>query len=201
MSRPLGATKTVVGPGAVYTGSRPRCRRSTSRPRSPRSGRTARRRSCRTAGCGATAASSTAARARCSSPSRPCASATPRRCRRPLGEDRDPALLPGPRVPGGLADPRPDHRAGRRPARVGLRRRRARRARRRCRSPALRATRRGSCCRSSQGGRADPAPALPGPARRALPAVRALREPLKRVRVRRASPRYSRSSWSQSLSR
>ena len=82
VTSPLLTDTTVVGAGGVNPGSSPRRRTSTCRRRSARSGRTARRSSCRAAGCARTSASSTPRRARCSSPSSACASPTSRRCRR-----------------------------------------------------------------------------------------------------------------------
>ena len=65
----LGAHTSVIGAGAIQAWVRSSTATSISRPRSARSGPTARRRSCRAAGCGPTSASSTLARAPCSSPS------------------------------------------------------------------------------------------------------------------------------------
>ena len=62
-------TRPSSAPAPCTPGSAPRRRTSTCRRRSARSGPTARRRSCRAAGCAPTSASSTRARARRSSPS------------------------------------------------------------------------------------------------------------------------------------
>ncbi len=79
--RAAGGRQTVIGAGYV----RAWVKSPTPQRRPPghdhaRSGPTARRRSCRAAGCGPTSASSTPPRARRSSPSSACASATSRRC-------------------------------------------------------------------------------------------------------------------------
>ena len=102
---------------------------STSRPRSPRSGPTARRRSCRAAGCARAARKLDARKSTLLEPvpslRRADAAPLPRG---PLGEGDGPALLPGPRLPGRVAAPRHARRAARRPARVGVRRARSRAA-------------------------------------------------------------------------
>ena len=86
VTAPLAADTAVVGGGALEAWIRSLgAAASTSRPRSPRSGPTARRRSCRAAGCARARASSTRAGARCSSRSRACAAGTTRRCRRAAG--------------------------------------------------------------------------------------------------------------------
>ena len=84
-----------------------------------------------------------------------------------------PALLRGPRVPGRLADPRDDRGARRRPAGLGVRRDlAARRPRRRVASPTRARCRRAWSCPVVPGvGVPTGAAALPGPARRALPAL------------------------------
>ena len=113
-----------------------RSRTSTSRRRSPRSGRTARRPSSRAAGCAPRCASSTSKK---STPLEPVLSLREKDVKADAeGQVRqgdDPALLPGAPVPRGLADPR--HRSPPRTAtsRSGRSRRPTRRAPRRSRSP------------------------------------------------------------------
>ena len=148
--RPAGARhRPSSAPAPSTRGSSSSAPTSTCRRRSPRSARTARRRSCRTAGCARACASSTAARARCSRrvPSLTQRDAAPLpkgRC----DEGHDPALLPGPRLPQGVADPGDGRGAGRRPADLVVRRdaSRARRATRRL--ARSKRCRRGCCCRS-----------------------------------------------------
>ena len=110
------------------SGCAPRRPTSTCRPRSARCGPTARRPSCRTAGCGRASASSTPPK---STPLEPVLSLRAVRrvadAERPLRQGHDPALLRGPRLPRRLAHPGDDRRAERRPADLVVRRDAARR--------------------------------------------------------------------------
>ena len=120
---PSAATRSCSVPAPCRRGSRRRPRTSTSRSRSRRCGPTARRRSSRTAGCGPASASSTHARARCSSPvptfrARDVAPLP----EGPLHQGDGAAVLRGPRVSGGVSDPDHDRGAEREPAGVELRR-------------------------------------------------------------------------------
>ena len=96
----------------------------------------------------------------------------------PLRQGHDPALLRGPRLPQGLADPGDDRRAGRRPAGLGVRRGRAHQARPTvavAHSPKMPSR---LLLPVVPGVEAPTgAAALPGPARRAVPRLRAVHEP------------------------
>ena len=152
-------------PARCTRGSRPRCRRSTSRPRSPRSGPDGKETFVQN---GWLRSDGRKLDRRKSTLLEPVPTLRERDAAplpaRPLGEGRDPALLPGPRVPQGLADPRRRSRApgGDQPVWAfadadaeghgdGADR------------PLAGATRRGSCCRSSRGSaRRPPLPPCPG---------------------------------------
>ena len=117
-TRPSSAPARVHAVGPLLDAATSTCRR-----RSPRSGPTARRPSCRAAGCGPTSASSTRRRARLLEPVLEPPQARRRAAAgRPLRQGHDPALLPGPRLPGRVAHPRHDLGARRRPADLGVRR-------------------------------------------------------------------------------
>ena len=113
----------MIGAGAVHAlGPLLDARTSTCRRRSARSGPTARRRSCRAAGCAATSASSTAKK---STPLEPVLSLR-RSDVSPLPSDRFvevtiPLYYEGHAYRAGLADPGDDLRAERRPADLGVR--------------------------------------------------------------------------------
>ena len=88
---------------------------------------------------------------------------------RPLREGDDPALLPGARLPRGLAHPRADQRAQRRPADLGVRRDRAGRRRSAGRDRLRPADRRRGSCSPSVPGVDVPTPLPPCPGLRGEP--------------------------------
>jgi hypothetical protein len=110
-SGPCAPTRWSSGRARCGRGFARRPPSSTSRSLFPRCAPTARRPSSRTAGCAATAESSIAARALCSSRCRACAEPMRRRFPGPFRRGRRAALLPGPRLPDRLSHPRHDRRA------------------------------------------------------------------------------------------
>ena len=148
---------------------------STCRRRSARSAPTARRRSSRAAGCARNerkldAPQEHAARAG----PEPAQARRQAAAAQALREGHDPALLPGPRLPRGLADPGDDQRAQRRPADLGVRRDAPAEA---AAKVAIARSKKRPSSLAAAGRRrvrgADRPAAVPGPARRAVPRLQA----------------------------